>query len=175
MKIQFEEDVVAVRQKARMIADLLGFETLEETHIATSVSEIARNAFNYGGGGRVEFVLEGSTAPQVLLIKIEDQGPGIPDLPSILGGRYRSQTGMGQGILGARRLMDQFRIESSVGGGTSVNLRKILPRGARLRDQNEVARIQAELTGRERRTPIEEVREQNQELLRTLEELKRRQ
>src|SRR5262245_41292914 len=149
MTIQFEEDVVAVRQKARLIADLLGFETLDETHIATSVSEIARNAFNYGGGGKVEFVLEGSTPPQVLLIRIEDQGPGISDLQSILGGRYRSQTGMGQGILGARRLMDQFRIESSSGGGTSVNLRKFLPKGSRFRDQPELARMQAELTRKE--------------------------
>jgi len=63
--IQYEEDVVTVRQKARAIAGNLGFETLDETHIATSVSEIARNAFNYAGGGKVEFFLEGCTSPQI--------------------------------------------------------------------------------------------------------------
>ena len=126
--IQYEEDVVTVRQKARAIAGNLGFETLDETHIATSVSEIARNAFNYAGGGKVEFFLEGCTSPQVLVIRIEDQGPGIPELKTILSGAYKSRTGMGQGILGARRLMDQFRIESSPGGGTSVSLKSPAPR-----------------------------------------------
>src|SRR5580692_5576464 len=122
-----ERDTVAARQRARQIARLLGFEAQDQTRISTAVSEIARNAFNYAGGGRVEYSLEGRTAPQLFIVKISDKGPGIQDLASILEGRYRSQTGMGLGISGARRLMDLFQIESEPGRGTTVYLKKLLP------------------------------------------------
>src|SRR5262247_4385140 len=122
--IQHEPDVVLARQRARQIAELLGFEVQNQTRIATAVSEIARNAFTYAGGGNVEFQLEGKTAPQILLINVSDQGPGIPALQAILDGEYRSNTGMGLGILGARRLMDQFAIETQAGQGTTVHLGK---------------------------------------------------
>jgi len=91
-----------------------------------------RNAFNYAGGGRVEYRVEGRTAPQLLLIKVTDSGPGIPHLQDILDGNYQSRTGMGLGITGARRLMDQFQIESVPGAGTTVLLKKLLPKRAPL-------------------------------------------
>src|SRR5436305_6525800 len=93
--IKYEHDTVAARQRARHLAGLLGFEPQDQTRIATAVSEIARNAFNYAGGGRVEFIVEGQACPQLFLISISDSGPGISNLDSILEGRYRSQTGMG--------------------------------------------------------------------------------
>ena len=83
--------------------------------MATAVSEIARNAFRYAGGGRVEFAVEGQTPPQILLVRVSDEGPGIANLSSILAGQYRSTTGMGIGIMGTRRLMDAFDIESAPG------------------------------------------------------------
>src|ERR1700733_10534865 len=95
VSIRSEHDTVAARQRARQVARLLGFDSQDQTRISTSVSEIARNAFNYAGGGKVEFQLEGQTVPQLFIIKVSDSGPGIRDLDTILEGRYQSQTGMG--------------------------------------------------------------------------------
>src|SRR4030088_2469671 len=91
VRLQFEHDVVAARRRAKEIAELLCFDAQQQTRLATAVSEIARNAFSYGGGGTVEFSIEGSAVPQVLLIRIADQGPGIPMLEQILNGTYRSR------------------------------------------------------------------------------------
>ena len=123
--LQQESDVVLARQRARQIAAQLGFTALEQTQIATAVSEIARNAYDYTGGGLVEYALTGKTAPQVLEVRVSDKGKGIANLPSILAGEHKSQTGMGIGIMGAQRLMDQFHIRSKPGLGTVVELLKI--------------------------------------------------
>src|SRR5262249_43512127 len=120
--IRYERDVVLARQRARQIAALVGFDVQDQTRIATAVSEIARNAFEYARGGRVEFQLEGSTPPQLLVVRVTDRGPGVADLAAVLDGRYRSRTGMGVGIVGARRLMDRFEITCPPGGGTTVVL-----------------------------------------------------
>ena len=127
--LKFEDDIVLARQRARQLARLLGFDAQDQTRIATSVSEIARNAFRYAGGGKVEFGVEGRTTPQLFEIVVSDEGPGIARLSDILDGSYRSSTGMGLGIIGARRLMDQFEITSAPGKGTRVVLCKLLPGG----------------------------------------------
>src|ERR1700750_1267799 len=106
--VESEGDVVAVRQRARRLAELLGFERQDQTRIATAVSEIARNAFIYARGGRAEFSVDGEQSPQLFWFKISAKGAGIRDLEAILDGRSRSQTGMGLGLVGARRLMDRF-------------------------------------------------------------------
>src|SRR5215470_9398775 len=163
--LKFEDDIVLARQRARQIARLLGFESQDQTRIATSVSEIARNAFRYAGSGKVEFGVEGRTAPQLFEIVVSDQGPGIARLSEILEGRYRSATGMGLGIIGARRLMDQFEITSAPGQGTQIVLRKLVPPGSLvLGPAREVPR-----------GPLEEIQRQNQELIQALDELRRRQ
>src|SRR5579862_1013395 len=105
VSIRSEHDTVAARQRARQIARLLGFDPQDQTRISTAVSEIARNAFNYAGGGKVEYLVEGRTAPQLFIIRVSDHGPGIGNLEAILEGRYQSATGMGLGITGAKRLM----------------------------------------------------------------------
>src|SRR5215813_7893687 len=110
--IKYEHDVVVARQHARQIAGLLGFDAQDQTRIATAVSEIARNAFQYAGGGKVEFLLEGGP-PQKLLVRVRDRGPGVQDLNAVLEGRYASPTGLGLGIIGVRRLMDAFQIDSA--------------------------------------------------------------
>src|SRR4051794_11832117 len=112
MEIRQEHDVVLVRQRARQIAGLLGFESQDQTRIATAVSEIARNAFQYARTGTVEFLVD-EQAPPAFLVRVADKGPGIADLRAILDGRYTSPTGMGVGLVGARRLMDRFEIESA--------------------------------------------------------------
>src|SRR6201989_280970 len=125
--VESEGDVVAVRQRARRLAELLGFERQDQTRIATAVSELARNAFGYAGGGRAEFIIDNSAAPQVFRIRISDKGKGIAQLQEILDGRYRSPHGMGLGLVGARRLMDHFKINSVVGKGTTVEIGQDLP------------------------------------------------
>ena len=121
------------------------FDAQQQTRLATTISEIARNAVQYGGGGRVDFSLEGQTAPQLLVIRIADQGKGIADLSRILDGEYASKTGIGMGIVGARRLMDRFDIQSSPNGGTCVSMWKLLPRKAQLVTARTLPEITAEL------------------------------
>src|SRR4051812_8539187 len=115
--LSVQADVVGARQRARQVAELLGFDGREQTRIATSVSEIARNAFRYAGGGKVEFEIEGETAPQLLVIRVLDDGPGIERLEEVLDGTYRSSTGMGIGLIGSRRLMDRWEVHSTPGKG----------------------------------------------------------
>ena len=113
--IEREDDVVAARQRARSIAEHIGFGARDQTRIATAVSEIARNAYGYAGGGKVEYGIDRGEAGQDFLVRISDQGPGIGDLQTILSGRYESPTGLGLGIVGARRLVDSFDAASIPG------------------------------------------------------------
>jgi signal transduction histidine kinase/CheY-like chemotaxis protein len=173
--IRYERDVVLARQRARQIAALVGFDVQDQTRIATAVSEIARNAFEYARGGHVEFRLEGRTPPQLLVVQVTDRGPGVADLAAVLEGRYRSRTGMGVGIVGARRLMDRFEITCPPGGGTTVVLTRMLPRKVGMLGPEAIARLGADLARQAPSDPFDEIQRQNQELLRALNELERRQ
>ncbi len=175
VQVQQERDVVAVRQRARDIAAGLGFETADQTRLATALSEIARNAFRYAGGGSVAFMLEGTTAPQVLMMRVRDDGPGIPDVRRILEGRYVSETGLGLGIIGSQRLMDRFEIDSVVGRGTVITMHKLLPRRVKLVTPQRIAALADELARQRPRDAFAEIQAQNRELLAALEELRRRQ
>jgi signal transduction histidine kinase/DNA-binding response OmpR family regulator len=174
LAIRQEHDLVAARQRARQIAELAGFDRIDQTRVATAVSEITRNAFMYAGGGEVEYSIEGDTAPQLLVIRIGDCGPGIARLDGILSGEYRSPTGLGLGIAGARRLVDRFDIDSSP-AGTRVHLAKLLPARAPMLDGVALERLVRQLTLRRPEGAFEEIRQQNQELVRALEALRRRQ
>ena len=173
LPIETEGDVVAVRQRARRIAELLGFERQDQTRIATAVSEIARNAFGYAGGGRAEFAIQ-PAEPQMLVIRISDKGKGIPDLQRILDGEYRSQSGMGLGLTGARKLMDRFRIDTAPGKGTVVELEQIIPRRVGHLTPVKLADVTAALKQDSAADPLEVLRDQNRELLQSLEEIRRR-
>jgi anti-sigma regulatory factor (Ser/Thr protein kinase) len=174
--IQGEQHVVMARQRARQIATLLGFEGQDQTRLATAVSEIARNALRFAGGGMVEFMLEGDSAPQLLLIRVSDHGPGIVDLAHVLSGRYQSTTGMGLGLIGAHRLMDQVDVRTGGGRrGTDVLLKKMLPRRAPLVTSARLEQIVRDLLAKAPAGALEEMQQQNQELLRALSELRERQ
>jgi len=175
VSIGSEIDVVGARQRARQIADLCGFTQQDQVRIATSISELARNAFRYAGRGQVDFAIEGSTAPQTLLMTVRDQGPGIEDLSLVLSGQYRSKTGMGLGLLGARKLMDAFDIQTAPGQGTTVTLRKLLPPAARLITPRVAGEVGSALAAAPAGLALFETQQQNQELLATLAELKGRQ
>lgn len=172
--IENEGDVVAVRQRAHRVADLLGFDRQDQTRIATAVSELARNAFGYAGGGRAEFVLDASAVPQRFLVRISDQGPGIADIQLILDGQYRSPSGMGVGLVGARRLMDTFNIVSSLGKGTSVEVGHRLPVRLAPWPRAKLTEIVSSLKKETSSDPLTALREQNRELMQSLEELRRR-
>jgi signal transduction histidine kinase len=174
LPIETENDVVVVRQRARRIAELLGFERQDQTRIATAVSEIARNAFGYAGGGRAEFMIDPVEAPQLFRIRVGDKGPGIDNLRTILEGQYRSESGMGLGIIGARRLMDVFRIDTAPGKGTIVELDQRLPRRGGRITQPRLADIAAVLRRENSADPLDALREQNRELIHSLEEIRRR-
>jgi signal transduction histidine kinase/CheY-like chemotaxis protein len=169
-----EHDVVLARQRARQVAAALGFDVTEQTRISTAVSEIARNAYSYAGGGRVLFSIEGKHAPQVLTVAVADQGPGIARLDEVLSGSYRSETGMGLGIVGARRLMDYFTVDSSP-SGTKITLKKLLPSRRPALTTADLARLQTDLIAERPDGLIGEVQRQNQELLRALDDLNARQ
>ena len=161
-----EGDIVVARRRAREIAGLLGFEAQDQTRIATAMSEIARNAAMYGGGGRAEFAVVQVPRPGLRMV-VRDRGPGIADLDSVLEGRFHSTTGMGVGISGTRRLMDEFAIESSK-AGTVVTLEKSLPRSAPPVSPAGIAQISQALVASEAADPTAEARLQNRELLESL-------
>jgi signal transduction histidine kinase/ActR/RegA family two-component response regulator len=175
MTIRYEQDVVAVRQKARQVAAAVGFDGQDQTRIATAISELARNAFMYARGGAIEFLVEGERAPQLLVIRVSDRGPGIADVDAVLSGRYRSQTGMGLGMAGARRLVDRFEVTSSIGEGTTVMVGKLFSRRAPALDAAELRALAGALAKAAPQSPIEEIRQQNQELIGALEQLRQRQ
>ncbi len=172
-ELRFEHDVVLTRQRARQIAGLLGFDAQDQTRIATAVSEIARNAFEYGRGGVVEFALVGGGS--AFQVRIRDEGPGFEDLPAVLEGRYRSRTGMGLGITGARRLVDDLSIDSPAGQGSTVTLTKRIPPRRGTGPRPNVTDIAQELARSRPADPFQEMQQQNQELVRALGELRARQ
>jgi signal transduction histidine kinase len=171
-----ENDLLLARQRARQIAQLLGFSTGDSTRITTALAEIARNALVYGRGGIVTFFIEDEPhGSQALAIHVVDEGPGVANLDTILAGQYGSQTGMGIGITGSRALMDRFQIESDAGAGTRVLMSKTLPRAAPRIGTADIARLTDALVARGDGSPFGELQLQNQELLAALDEITRRQ
>jgi signal transduction histidine kinase/CheY-like chemotaxis protein len=172
LELKYEPDIVTARQRARQIAGLLSFDAQDQTRLATAVSEIVRNAFEYAGGGKVEFTVDEKSG--LLEVRVSDRGPGIARLAEVLSGEYVSRTGMGLGILGARRLMDRFHVESPPKGGTIVTLGKTLPAGVGPLTSGRIAEIAEALAARTPDDPFQEIQRQNQELLRALDELRMR-
>jgi anti-sigma regulatory factor (Ser/Thr protein kinase) len=175
ISLHFEYDLVAARRRARQIAGLLGFDEQDQTRIATVASEIARNALRYGRGGKFEFKIEVEAPLQWLVMCVLDHGPGIENLDEVLSGRYRSSTGMGLGILGARRLMDEFAITTAPGKGTSVVMKKRLPVTAETITSARIVKLADDLARQRPESPIEEIQQQNGELLQALGDLNERQ
>jgi len=174
MDVRYELDVVLARQRARTIAAALKFDVQAQTRIATAVSEVVRNAFQYAGGGSIDFEIENG-AERMLLISVRDSGRGIPNLDEILGGKYVSKTGMGLGMIGAKRLLDHFQVETNNASGTVVVLGKIIPDKFTRLGNTELNALLATIERKPSENPYEELQQQNKELMRTLEELRARQ
>ena len=120
-------DIVAARQQGRSLASTLGFSPSELTVIATAISEVARNILEYAGRGEIRLSLCQQDGRPGVCVVAYDKGPGIPDVERALRVGYSTQKGLGLGLPGARRLMDEFEIVSAVGGGTTVTMRKWAP------------------------------------------------
>lgn len=120
LPIRSEADVVAVRQLVRAWATETRFSLVDQTKLVTAASELARNTLQYGGGGlaRVELLADGTRTG--LRIAFEDQGPGIPNIDEALRDGFTSGNGLGLGLGGARRLVNEFEIRSAPGEGTRV-------------------------------------------------------
>ncbi|HEU5434783.1 MAG TPA: sensor histidine kinase [Telluria sp.] len=174
LAVTTEFDVIGARQRARQLAAACGFTALDQARIGTVVSELARNIFNYAGAGTVSFAIDGDQAPQQLLITLEDQGNGIDDVELILSGRYRSTTGMGLGILSARRLMDRFDVASGP-AGTRITVGKRLPTHAAPMNASALAPMVARFDDLPNNAALSEARHQNRELTEALAALQLRQ
>jgi len=122
LAIRTSAEVVSVRQLVRSWAAELGFSLVDQTKMVTAASEIARNTLDYGGGGtvRIEAVNDGSR--RGLRLVFEDKGPGIPDIELALRDGFTTGQGLGLGLGGAKRLVNEFRIESKAGEGTRITL-----------------------------------------------------
>jgi serine/threonine-protein kinase RsbT len=126
--IASDTDIVAARQSGRELAIEVGFSLTDTTLIATAISEVARNITTYAGQGEIRCVLISNDERHGMLVIAEDDGPGIADVDQALQDGYTTGQGMGLGLPGAKRLMDEFEIESAPGRGTRVTMRKWLSR-----------------------------------------------
>ena len=174
MEIRFENDVVIARQRARAISASLKFDAQDQTRIATAVSEIARNCFEYASGGSVEFQIDNGP-DRMFLISIRDKGRGIANVDEILDGKYVSSTGMGLGMIGAKRLMDRFQVQSEPGKGSVITLGKTIPPKFTRLAGTDLNALLKDIEQKPSQNPYAELEQQNKELMHTLEELRQRQ
>ena len=122
--IQTEEDIVAVRRIVRQFTLDLKFSLIDQTKIVTAASELARNTLIHGGGGQLQIECLVNGVRNGIKLTFEDQGPGIANIEQAMVDGYTTKGGMGLGLSGSKRLMNEFEIESNVGKGTRVAVTK---------------------------------------------------
>ncbi|MET0659330.1 MAG: anti-sigma regulatory factor [Steroidobacteraceae bacterium] len=122
LTIRASDDVVRVRQQVRTHAVEVGLSLVDQTKIVTAASELARNTLDYGGGGTVRIERLNDGGRRGVRLVFEDQGPGISDIALALKDGYTTGSGLGLGLSGAKRLSNEFNIESTVGVGTRVTI-----------------------------------------------------
>ena len=120
--LRSEQDIVLARQLVRRKAQELGFSLIDQTKIVTAASELARNALIYGGGGSMTVELLTNGPRRGLRLAFKDSGPGIPDMDLAMKDGWTSGSGMGLGLSGARRLVNEFEVVTAVGRGTTVTI-----------------------------------------------------
>jgi len=120
-------DIVAARQQGRNLASQLGFSDVDQIVIATAISEVARNIVEYAQQGEIRISALHSGGRTGIMIIAEDHGPGISDLTQAMQVGYSTGRGLGLGLPGAKRLMDEFEVNSVKGKGTKVTMRKWIP------------------------------------------------
>lgn len=131
LPIQVEDDVVRVRTRVRDFAQRLEFDAFAVAAISTAASELTRNTWVHGGGGRSLVEEVAQDGRRGLRLSFHDAGPGIPDIERVLRGGFSTRRSLGLGLSGTRRLVDEFAIESTVGAGTHVVVTKWARFGSR--------------------------------------------
>jgi serine/threonine-protein kinase RsbT len=124
IRVESDDDIVTARQAGRLLAEALGFTVTEGTFIATAISEVARNITTYSRGGHIVITALEEPDRRGIEIVATDDGPGIADVERAMQDGFSTSGGMGLGLPGSRRLMDDFVIDSTVGVGTTVTMRK---------------------------------------------------
>lgn len=122
--INADVDIVTAREQGRSLAAQLGFSSSELTVIATAISEVARNIIEYGRRGEIALSLIQQGGRHGIVITARDEGPGIPNIAQAMQDGFTTGRGLGLGLPGARRLMDEFDVVSRVGMGTTVTMKK---------------------------------------------------
>jgi serine/threonine-protein kinase RsbT len=122
LPLRSEPDIVASRQAVRKLTQELKFSLVDQTKMVTAASELSRNTVVYGGGGEMRWELIQAGARQGLRLHFEDRGPGIPDLKLALTDGWTSGKGLGMGLSGSKRLVNEFEIRTVVGEGTCVSI-----------------------------------------------------
>lgn len=125
--IEGEADIVLARQKGRELAADIGFSSTEQTIVALAISEIARNIVSYAERGEITFAKLDDGARRGLMVVARDQGPGIADIDLAMRDGYSTARSLGIGLPGAKRVMDEFEIESERDRGTTITMKKWLP------------------------------------------------
>jgi signal transduction histidine kinase len=172
--VRREADIVKVRERVRRLAREVGFDPTTQIKITTAVSELTRNIYEYARAGAITLSLatRGATAAGIH-ITARDDGPGIDEakLRSITRGTYRSASGLGVGLIGTRRLMDEFDIQSKVGEGTRVSVVKWLPPAEAEEARRRVDELRDFVNTEEDDSALEELSRQNRDLVQVLGEL----
>ncbi len=122
--VRIEQDVVMARQAVRKLAQDCGMRLIDQTKLVTAVSELARNTVVYGGGGDMDWSIVDEGTRTGLCLTFRDEGPGIADIKLALTDGWTSGGGLGLGLTGARRLVDEFELESAPGIGTRISITK---------------------------------------------------
>ncbi len=117
-----QQDIVASRQVVRKLAQELGFSLVDQTKMVTATSELSRNTLIYGGGGEMRWEVLVNGTRQGLRVHFEDHGPGIPDVEAAMTDGWSSGSGLGLGLSGSKRLVNEFEIRTAVGAGTCVTI-----------------------------------------------------
>jgi len=120
--LRSEHDIVLARQTVRKLTQQLGFSLVDQTKMVTAASELARNALVYGGGGTLHWQIVEREERRGLRLLFADEGPGIPNMDLAVTDGWTSGKGLGMGLTGARRLVNDFEIDSKVGAGTRVTI-----------------------------------------------------
>jgi serine/threonine-protein kinase RsbT len=124
VEVRSEDDIVNARVRAKAMGEALGFNYMDQTRIATAVSELVRNALQNAGGGKALIKSVEVQGKRGIEIVVEDHGPGIENLELALKGGYSTTGGLGLGLSGSKKLMDEFDIKTKIGEGTTVTIRK---------------------------------------------------
>jgi len=171
--VRRESDIVKVRDRVRRLAREMGFDSTTHIKITTAVSEVTRNIYEYAKSGAIMLALAERGPDFGLQVTARDDGPGIDEatLRSIMRGHYQSASGLGVGLSGTRKLMDEFDIQTKLGEGTRVTLVKWMPRGAADDVKGRIEELRAHLGEDVEDSAIEELQQQNRDLAQILAEL----